>query len=411
MSGWVALAIVMVVIATLANAPGLLLVAALTVGYGSLTTVWTRYGMRRVEYGRLLGTDRAVAGDSIPLDITIWNRKRLPLPWVVAEDRVSEGLNVRERPRMQQDEDQPRTLLLRNDWALAWYERVVRHFHLDDLRRGSYRFGPVQLRMRDILGRPAGEEQLELPGHLIVAPAMAAVRHAEREMSPLGERRARHSLTVDPALFAGVRPFQPGDSLRQVHWRATARLGSPVSRRLEPARGRNVILVVDVQTVDGDYWLAWDEDAFERLTVVAASLARRLLAEGASVGVSAANFAGSPQKFAWLAPRASLAQLPRVGELLARIGPVPSGPLTALLAWLTRRVAAGTTIVLITARHPGRYLAALRRMKSLGYGVELVMLGPDAADNARAVRPARLRAMIATVEPGWEKPDAVALVG
>jgi hypothetical protein len=172
-----------------------------------------------------------------------------------------------------------------------------------------------------------------------------------------------------------------------------------------------VILVVDVQTVDGDYWLAWDEEAFESLTVVAASLARRLLAEGATVGVSAANFAGSPQKFAWLAPRASLAQLPRVGELLARIGPVPSGPLTALLAWLTRRVAAGTTIVLITARHPGRYLAALRRMKRLGYGVELVMLGSDAADNAKAVRPARLRAMIATVEPGWENPDAVLLVG
>ena len=75
------------------------------------------------------------------------------------------------------------------------------------------------------------------------------------------------------------------------------------------------------------------------------------------------------------------------------------------------RRAVSTTIVLITARHPGRYLTALRRMKSLGYGVELVMLGPNAADNAKAVRPARLRAMIATVEPGWEKPDAVALVG
>ena len=33
--------------------------------------------------------------------------------------------------------------ILRNDWALRWYERVVRHFHLEDVRRGSYRFGPV----------------------------------------------------------------------------------------------------------------------------------------------------------------------------------------------------------------------------------------------------------------------------
>jgi len=400
----------MALVAVVADAPGVLLVAVLTIGYGSLTTVWTRYGMLRVEYSRRLGTDRAVAGDSVPLDITIWNRKRLPLPWVTAEDRLGERLNVRERPQMQVDDYQQGMLLLRNDWALQWYERVVRHFHLDDLRRGSYRFGPVQLRVRDILGRLAGEERLDLSDTLVVTPAMAAVRQAEHEMSPLGERRARHSLTVDPAQFAGVRPFQPGDSLRLVHWRATARLGSAVSRRLEPARGRTVMLVVDVQTVDGPV-LTWDEDAFESLTVVAASLARRLLADGASLGMAAANFAGSAQKFAWLAPRASMAQLPRAGELLARIGPVPSAPLSSLLAWLTRRMPSETALILVSARHPGLHLAALRRMKRMGFGVELVAVGPDAAANAQAARLARLRAMTGTVEPSWETPDAVILVG
>ena len=410
MGDWIALAGAMVVVATLADAPGVLLVAALTMGYGSLTTVWTRYGMRRVEYSRRLGTGRAVAGDSVALDVTIWNRKRLPLPWVTAEDRLSERLSVRERPEMLLDEHQQGARLLRNDWALAWYERVVRHFHIDDVRRGSYRFGPVQVRLRDILGRLAGEERFDLSDSLLVTPGMGAVRHAEHEMSPLGDRRARHALTVDPALFAGVRPFQPGDSLRLIHWRATARLGSTVSRRLEPARGRAVMLVVDVQTVDGPV-LTWDEDTFESLTVVAASLARRLLADGASLGMAAANFAGSPQKFAWLAPRASLAQLPRVGELLARIGPVPSAPLSSLLAWLTGRIPADSALILATARDPGRHLATLRRMKRSGFGVELVTVGPDAVAHAQVARLARLRAMTGTVEPGWENPDAVLLVG
>jgi uncharacterized protein (DUF58 family) len=311
---------------------------------------------------------------------------------------------------MHLDDELQGTLLLRNDWALAWYERVIRHFHLEHVRRGSHRFGPVQIRVRDVLGRLAGEEQVELPDTLIVAPRMAEVRHGEHETSPLGDLRARHALTVDPALFAGVRPFQPGDSLRQVHWRATARLGSTVSRRLEPARGRTVVLVVDVHTVEGQ-WLTWDEDAFESLTVIAASLARRFLADGASVGMAAANFAGSPQKFAWLAPRASMAQLTRAGELLARIGPVPSAPLSALLAWLARRAPAEASIILLTARHPGPQLAALRRMKRMGYGVELVAIGPDADANARAARMARVRAMAGSVEPSWERPDAVALVG
>ena len=154
--------------------------------------------------------------------------------------------------------------LLHNAWALAWYERVVRHFHLDELRRGVYEFGPVHLRVRDILGRDAVDEEEELPETLIVGPRTAAVHRRHSEVAPIGERRARQSLYTDPALYGGVRPFQPGDSLRRVHWRATARLGSPVSRRYEPARGREVILAVDVQTVEGADWeMTWDEQTFE----------------------------------------------------------------------------------------------------------------------------------------------------
>ena len=67
MGGWLALAAVMVAIGGVAEAPGLFIVAAATVGYGSLTRVWSRYGMGRVEYDRSLGTTRAIAGDTVTL--------------------------------------------------------------------------------------------------------------------------------------------------------------------------------------------------------------------------------------------------------------------------------------------------------------------------------------------------------
>jgi hypothetical protein len=170
------------------------------------------------------------------------------------------------------------------------------------------------------------------------------------------------------------------------------------------------VLVVDVQTVEGP-WLTWDDETFESMTVVAASLARRMLADGASLGMAAANFAGSLQTFAWLAPRASMGQLPRVGELLARIGPVPSAPLSALLTWLTKRMPPETALILLTARDPIPQLAVLRRMRRMGFGVEVVTIGPDAALNAQAARVARMRAVTGTVEPSWEAPDAVILAG
>ena len=233
--------------------------------------------------------------------------------------------------------------ILRNTWALTWYERVVRHFHLDDLRRGSYEVGPARLRIRDVFGRDAAESEMAGREVLTVVPRGVPVEHAPAARAPLGERRATHSLTADPALFSGVRPFQAGDSLRRIHWRATARLGTTVSRRFEPARGRSVVLAIDVQTLpDVAHWeMAYDEDAFEGLCVTAISLARRYLDDGAAVGIAAASFSGTTQRVAWLAPRAGMSHLARAGELLARIGPVSSISYGQLLGWLGRRLAPG----------------------------------------------------------------------
>jgi uncharacterized protein (DUF58 family) len=410
MNRWLLLALAIALAGAALSAPGLLLVAAVTIFYASLTRLWTRYGVRRVEYTRELAATRAVAGDSLAVDVTIWNRKPLPLPWVAAEDLVTDGLQVRERPQLDRDNEVLGRRILHNAWSLAWYERVVRHFHLDELRRGVYDFGPVRLRVRDILGRDAIDDVVEAPATLVVSPTTLPVRRAGREASPIGERRARQSLFVDPSLYGGVRPFQPGDSLRQVHWRATARLGSPVSRRYEPARGREVVIAVDVQTLPGPHWeMTWDEPAFEGLCVAAASLARQLLDEGASVGIAAASFTGTPQRFAWLAPQASASQVARVGALLARIGPISSSPYGGLLTWLTHRLAPGGTVLLLSVRDPRTFLPAARRLARSGYGVEVAAAGPDGREHAILARAGGLKAASASLVPSPEHADALVL--
>jgi uncharacterized protein (DUF58 family) len=412
MGGWLALAAAMVAVGAAASAPGLFIVAAATVGYGSLTRVWSRYGMGRVEYERRLGTTRAVAGDSVPLDVTIWNRKPLPLPWLAAADLITDGIEVRERPSMEPDDERLGRRVLANAWALTWFERVVRHFHLEARRRGLYEFGPVRLRVRDILGRDAAAGEVPADEMLLVGPRTVPLRLAGRDAAPIGERRARRSLHADPTLYGGVRPFQPGDSLRRVHWRATARLGTTVSRRYEPARGREVVVALDVQTIEGPHWeMTYHDATFEGLCVAAASLARQLLAEGASCGVAAASFTGTIQRLAYLPPQASYGQLARVSELLARIGPISSGPYAGLLTWLTRRVTPGSVVLTLSARDPRSYLPAMQRLSRSGYRVEHVAFGEGAAAHAASVRRAGLSATTASLDPDWEAADALTLAG
>jgi uncharacterized protein (DUF58 family) len=407
---WIALAALLVAIGALAGAPGLLLIAGITLAYGSLTRIWTRYGMRDVEYRRSLASDRAVVGDVVPLDITVWNRKPLPLPWLAADDPITDGIAVRERPQLDRADDFTRRSL-RNVWSLAWFERVIRHFHLEARRRGVYEIGPARLRVRDILGRAAVTQALERVDRLTVGPRSVALTGSTDAPAPLGDRRAKRSLFSDPALFGGVRPFQAGDPLKRVHWRASARIGQPVSRRYEPARGREVVIVLDVQTIeDQPHWeMSWDDEAFESLCVSAAALARRMLDQGASVGLAAASFTGTAQRLAFVPPRASFGQLTRVSELLARCGPISSGSLERLLTWVMRRVPSGCTLLVLSVRDPGPMRPLLARLSRAGYDVEWVALRAGAMSDApRRVIPG-LRVTHAALDDSWSEANALVL--
>jgi len=408
MTGWTALALGIGVAAVVAGVPGLLLLALTTFGYGATTRLWTRYGLRDLAYDRRLGTGRTVVGDSVDLDVAVWNRKALPLPWIAADDLVTDGIEVRERI-LDLDDVALQRRSLRNTWALGWYERVMRHYHLEARHRGVFEFGPVRLHIRDLVGRHAVTEERELPDRLVVAPRTVAVRDVGPARALIGERRARHSLVHDPALFGGVRPFQPGDPLRRIHWRATARLGRPVSRRWEPARSRDMILVLDVRTVEGPDWaMDWDEDAFEGLCVAAASLARGLLDGGAAVGLAAAGFSGTAQRVAYLPSRSGPAQLGRVTDLLARLGPISSGTLPDLLTWLTRRVPIGASLLVLTARSPRALHPTLRRLQASGYAVVVLLLGGD-REALTATRGAGISARSMAISPTWETADVVEL--
>ena len=400
----------MVVAGVVAGVPGLWLVAAATFAYGTLTQVWSRRGPGDVDYQRRLGTTRAVVGDLVALDITVWNRRALPLPWIAADDLVTDGLVLREGGELDVDDEELGRRTIRNTWALAWYERVVRHYHIEAVRRGTYEFGPVRVRIRDIVGRQAGADRRELPDRLLVAPRALPVRAPGDPLSLTGERRAHQGLVHDPALFGGVRPFQPGDPLRRIHWRATARIGRPVSRRYEPARNRQVLIALDVQTIDGPFWeMSWDDDAFEGLCVTAASIARHLLAEGAAVGLAAAGFSGTAQRIAYLAPQAATGQLTRCTDLLARIGPVSSGPYASLLTWLPRRLAPGAEILAVSARDPSSFLPVLRRLRASGYAAQVLAHGDGASAAVQMARGAGIPARSARLTPDWQHAHVVDL--
>jgi uncharacterized protein (DUF58 family) len=390
------------------GAPGLLLVGGLTLLSRWLITIWSRYGLWNVTVDRRIGTDRAVWGDEIELDIEVWNGKLLPLPLLTVDDHVTDTLRV--VGRTLGPSDRPGRATLSNGWSLLWFEAVVRHLRIDARRRGVFSFGPMRLTVSDLFERGTRSEQREATAQLIVRPRSVPVRAATGRRAPLGTTRARSSLWTDPARYAGVRAYQPGDPMRRIHWRAAARTGAIVSKRYEPVHDHQVLLALDIQTVPGAHWLMlFDDDQVESLCVGAASLARDVVRDAGACGlVVGAQLAGGGQ-WAYLGPSTSPGQLGRIDDLLARVQPIATLPFERLLAAVPRRLPPGGTIVTLSARDPTPFLEPMRRLSRTGYGITHLAFGDDAAAHAAVARAAGLVAGTAELAPSWRDADALVL--
>lgn len=371
----------------------------------TIRAVWTRYGLRGVTYRRTLDADRTTWGDEIPMTVEVWNRKRLPLAWLRADDDASFGVVVRERELVDSSRGSG---ALRNVWTLAPFERVTRRFHVGAERRGVYDLGPIDLAVGDLFARQAAVEERDDRTRFIVRPRTVGTSGIERPDQWGGTERAKAGLTEDPSRFAGVRPYAPGDPLRRIHPRASARIGAPMTKRFEPSRDRELLIVLDVQTEHGPAWeLTYDADDVEALYVVAASIARALARERAAFGIAAAGFSGAETRFATVPVSSAGGQAERVLDLLARLSPHASAPFERLLALVRRIARPGTTLLVVTARDPSPFRGWFRRLEASGCRVVVLACGRTAVADAARAREAGFAARPARLNGPWRTATAL----
>jgi uncharacterized protein (DUF58 family) len=399
-------AILLLLLGTFLDVPVAMTLAIVVLTIEIVGQVWTRFGLSGVQYLRHLDRDRMTWGEEIPMTVEVWNRKRLPLAWLRADDAATTGTLIRERGlAIGREGDR----VLRNGWTLAPFERVVRRYHVAAERRGVYELGPVELSVGDLFGREAAIERRAAVERFLVRPRTVVTSAVHRRDTWGGTDRARLGLTEDPSRFAGIREYSPGDPLRRIHPRASARLGRPMVKRFEPSRDREVLIALDVQIRDGPIWEAADDDEVEGLFVIAASLARSLALERAAFGLAAAGYHGAESRYAFLPVSEAPGQPERVFDLLARLSAHPSAPFERLIGLVLRAVRSGTTVVVVTARDPSRYLAHLRRLERAGCPVIVLACGRAGVGDAARVRAAGLVARTARLDGPWRTATQLAV--
>jgi uncharacterized protein (DUF58 family) len=124
---------------------------------------------------------------------------------------------------------------------------VTLRYEITPTRRGKRKLGAITVRYALPLGLLQRQERIELPQKVDVYPDVHAARALEmlrrqgREDARMGSLRVRGGDTE----FERLRPYQVGDEVRHVDWRASARRDDLVVRQYQAESNQNVIFALD----------------------------------------------------------------------------------------------------------------------------------------------------------------------
>jgi hypothetical protein len=120
--------------------------------------------------------------------------------------------------------------------------------------------------------------RLRLPKEITVYPSVEATTQLEKSLSQMSNQWERRESGPGQDLYR-IRPYQPGDTSRSVHWKASAHTGELKVREFTREEDRRVEVVFDRSIPRGEEWL----DRFERAVDLCAALVWRLHSLGAGV--------------------------------------------------------------------------------------------------------------------------------
>ena len=232
--------------------------------------------LARVEVRRSLRAAEIELGDSVESRLVFHNRKSFPALWLFWREAVDPGLDAEG--------------LTCGFQTLEGEQTIHTVCILHSTRRGLFRVGPMVVEASDPFGLVRRFRVDSEVRFLTVVPRAVPIGQGwPLGHRPIHEVPRRRSPFEDPARFLGVRDYRHGDSLRRIHWRATARSGVLQVKLFEPAVLEGVLLAVEMGR-HAYLRKAKDEEelsdpAVELAVTAAASVAEFVLAAGQSAGL------------------------------------------------------------------------------------------------------------------------------
>jgi uncharacterized protein (DUF58 family) len=294
--------------------------------------------------------DRAIEGEDVHVSV------ELSAP--AGADRVDLFLPLSEELRV--PEGNPRAVLLSTVRTLDFAVRCERW--------GAFAIGPLLVRSRDRFGFHSWESRVGAARPVRVYPSAETTRTLLAPLETqafIGNQTSRTK--GDGIEFADIREWAPGDRVRSINWRATARRGELHVNQQHPERNTDVVLFLDTFT---DVRVG-SRGTLDMTVRAATSLAHRYLERKDRVGV--VSFGGS---LSWLVPASGTQQLYRIVDSLLQMDIVLSFARKGIDILPPRTLPPKALVLALSPLLDPRSAGALLDLRARGFDLVVIEVSP-----------------------------------
>ena len=241
------------------------------------------------------------------------NHSWMIVPWLRIESRVSPHLRFGRLDNL----DVIGQMYHKSIFTLMPYQRITRRHKVHFIHRGAFNIGNASITAGDFLGVFSDSQEQRLDINLLVYPRLLDDSELPEPFSRLiGDCLVQRQLLRDPFMISGIRPYQLGDNVRDIHWPATARTGDVQVRVHDFTAQTKLLVLINMQLTEKQWGnlMEYEQGPVEKAIAMAATLCVRALRAGLPAGFGANMPIGESKESTLLLPAGGAA---REEELLA----------------------------------------------------------------------------------------------
>ena len=344
-----------------------------------ISLVWNKICLQNLNYYRTLSTKRAFVGETIDINLTVENKKPLPLPKVFISDELPSGLKLeKSQPSFKINHQLiDNRFFIRKSFSIGWYQKIFWDYSVTCTKRGIYNLGPAEIEVHEPLGFLQSKIKHPAADNIVIYPKLIDIEKFESHSNrPLGESIKGTKLLNDYSRPYSVRDYEIGDPVKTIDWKSTAKTTKLKVKTYEPSISDIFIIAVATETTY-PHWAAHSPKKLERVVSTAASVAWLAFKRKFQLGILTNDLPLPKNNPLIVSPSKDKHNIDLALKALAGIKAYSVEPLEDRLMKSSRNIPKGCTLSILTSHLSKNLMLTANHLSTTGYNVLVINTGDE----------------------------------